>query len=294
MVHILDLNFFTDSAIAAFVIETSAGPVLVETGPHSVFPQLEAGLQKLGYKAEDIRHVFLTHIHFDHAGAAWAMAEKGATIYVHPFGWKHMLNPEKLYNSAKRIYQDQMETLWGEMHPIPEEKLIAVEHQQEIRVGDTTFIAHHTPGHANHHIAWQTGDIVFTGDVAGCKISGGPVVPPCPPPDIDIEKWNESLDLLESLKPSELYLTHFGPVSEIQEHIAELRVNLNNWAEWIRIRWEQGKTAQEITPDFQKYAAKQLEDAGLDEAAILKYEAANPAWMSVAGLIRYWSKKNET
>ena len=294
MVHILDLNFFTDSAIAAFVIETSDGPVLVETGPHSVFPELESGLQSLGYRPEDIAHVLLTHIHFDHAGAAWAMAEKGATIYVHPFGWKHMLNPEKLYHSAKRIYQDQMEILWGEMQPIPEEKLIAVEHQQEIIVGDTTFIAHHTPGHANHHIAWQTGDIIFTGDVAGCKISGGPVVPPCPPPDIDIEKWNDSLDLLESLNPTKLYLTHFGPIENIREHIAELRKNLNDWAEWIRIRWEQEQSALEITPDFQKYAARQLENAGLDEAGIKKYEAANPAWMSVAGLLRYWSKKNET
>ena len=115
MVHIIDLHFQMDHTIASFVVETAEGPVVIETGPHSVYPQLVSGLQKLGYQPADVKHVLLTHIHFDHAGAAWAFAEQGATVYVHPRGWKHLQDPTRLYNSAKRIYQDQMETLWGDM-----------------------------------------------------------------------------------------------------------------------------------------------------------------------------------
>ena len=132
MIHVLDLHFKVESAIASFLVETSEGPILIETGPHSTFEFLKKGLEKHGYQPSDVKHVFLTHIHFDHAGAAWAFAETGAKVYVHPFGYKHLLDPSKLYNSAKRIYGDEMETLWGDMKSIPEDQLFAVEDKTEI------------------------------------------------------------------------------------------------------------------------------------------------------------------
>lgn len=291
MLHTLDLQFLTDHAIASFVIESTDGLIIVESGPHSVFPRLESELQRLGFQVSDVKHVLLTHIHFDHAGAAWALAEQGATVYVHPRGYKHLIDPSRLYGSAQRIYGDMMEQLWGQMHGIPEEKLISVEHEDEFQLGEHLFKAWHTPGHASHHIAWQWGNQIFAGDVAGAKIEGGPVSPPCPPPDIDLELWNQSIDLLLSLQPTTLHLTHFGAVTDVESHLEALRTTLNDWANWIKPHWAEGRDMNLVTPEFQAYAASQLEAAGLDERAIARYEAANPAWMSVAGLYRYWGKR---
>lgn len=294
MIHTLDLHFQVPNSIAVYVIETTEGPVLVETGPHSRFAHLEAELKKLGYRPADFKHVFVTHIHFDHAGAAWAFAEQGATIYVHPRGWKHMHDPERLYNSAKRIYGDMMEPLWGIMKAIPEELLIAVENEQEIKVGEKVFKSWHTPGHANHHIAWQMGDIIFTGDVGGCRIPNGPVVPPCPPPDINLEAWADSIRTLRAQNPSALYLTHYGKVDNPSKHLDELEFILNDWAQWIKAAWEKGQSQQEMMPGFIAHTDEQLRSAGVvDKSELKKYEAANPAYMSVAGLIRYWQKKSE-
>lgn len=293
MLHTLDLKFLVDHAIASFIVESEDGPIVIESGPHSTFPQLEKGLQKLGYNISDVKHLLLTHIHFDHAGAAWVLAKQGAKVYVHPRGHKHLMDPERLYGSAKRIYGDMMEQLWGQMHGIPEDQLVIVEHGDQYELGGQTFTAWHTPGHASHHIAWQWGDQMFAGDVAGVKIEGGPVSPPCPPPDINLEAWNESIDLLLSLKPATLHLTHFGEVTDVEAHLQQLRTILNDWAAWIKPHWEQGRDMNIVTPEFQAYAAEQLRAGGMDEAGITRYEAANPAWMSVAGLYRYWTKKME-
>ncbi|MEL6822087.1 MAG: MBL fold metallo-hydrolase [Calditrichota bacterium] len=194
MVKIIDLKFQgLEASIASFLVETSTGPVIVETGPHSCLPHLEHQLKAADYGIDDVAAVFLTHIHLDHAGAAWCFADAGADIYLHPFGARHMADPSKLMSSAKRIYQDKMDALWGDMRAIDEERLKIAEDGAAINIGDKRFIAHHTPGHAVHHIAWQCDDLLFAGDVAGVKIGSGPVVPPCPPPDINIEDWKTSI-----------------------------------------------------------------------------------------------------
>ncbi len=294
MVKILDLHFQDlEGTIASFLVETSEGPVLFETGPHSTFPHLEEGLKQHGYRVRDVKHVFLTHIHLDHAGAAWAMAREGAAIYLHPFGAKHMADPGKLMSSARRIYRDDMDRLWGDMQSIPEAQLRTVAHRESITVGDHTFVSWHTPGHAVHHIAWQLDGVIFTGDVAGVKLGNGPVAPPCPPPDINIEDWIESIKLIKSLNPEALYLTHFGKVDNIVDHFDDLTQGLEDWANWIREHLERGETAEEMTPKFQTWAENQLADYGVDDLGIARYNAANPPWMSVAGLIRYWKKRNE-
>ena len=292
MIHILDLQFLgLSQAIAAFLVETSDGPVLVETGPHSVSEHLEKEVARCGFKMTDIKHVFITHIHFDHAGGAWALAQQGATIYLHPFGKRHLGEPSKLYASAKRIYQDKMEMLWGKMEAIADENLQTVEHGESITIGDTTFIAHHTPGHAVHHIAWQVGENIFTGDVAGVKIAKGIVVPPCPPPDINIEDWIASINLLRQLDIKALYLTHFNKITNVNEHLDNLEKMLWDWANWMKPHFEEGTDQAEIVPKFMDYTKKQLLKHGLNEMEIEQYEAANPSWMSVAGLMRYWKKR---
>ncbi len=290
--HILDLGFLGHKeTIASFLIESSEGPVLVETGPHSTFGALTAGLARHAYRPEDIRHVFLTHIHFDHAGAAWAFAGLGAKIYVHPAGLPHLSAPEKLLGSARRIYGDDMDRLWGEIRPIPEKQLVAAGHGSTHDFGDMALQAWHTPGHASHHIAWQLGDTLFTGDVAGVKIGSGPPVPPCPPPDINLEQWQDSIKLIKALKPKTLFLTHFGAVTAIGPHLAELEKNLHSYAHWIKERLEAGENPETLTPAFDRFAKAELQKSGVGPEGQEQYQAANPAWMSVAGLARYWKKK---
>ncbi|MEM6841114.1 MAG: MBL fold metallo-hydrolase [Bacteroidota bacterium] len=292
MIYTLDLQFLGISqAIASFLIETSEGPILIETGPYSTYPMLQQAINKAGFDPADIQHVLLTHIHFDHAGAAWALAEQGATIYVHPFGVRHLANPQKLWDSAKRIYQDEMERLWGKMQPISEGQLQAVEDGTELTFGDTKITAHHTPGHAVHHIAYQLDDVIFTGDVGGVQINGGLVEPPCPPPDINLEDWQRSVQLLRGLNPQALYLTHFGRVENVDTHLSQLEIQLLDWASWVKEKMNTGRPSEELAPQFQAYVASQLRAKGANKETIKQYEAANPSWMSVAGLMRYWKKK---
>mgnify|MGYP001203521554 CR=1 FL=1 len=292
MAHIIDLKFQgLDHVIGCFIVDTTEGPVLIETGPFSTYDNLKKGLESLGLNVKDIKHVLLTHIHFDHAGAAWAFAEQNAKIYVHPTGLPHMIEPEKLIRSATRIYGSQMDTLWGQLKPINESALIDMGHGSAVTIGDKSFIAWHTPGHASHHIAWQLDNMLFTGDAAGIKIKKGIVHPPCPPPDIDLEAWFASILLMESLPVNQLILTHYGIIEDLGSHWKSLKATLKDWSEWMKPYALNRSTIEEITPLFQTYVSDQLRKARLSEEDIRRYEAANPSWMSVSGLVRYWSKK---
>ncbi|RMG79362.1 MAG: MBL fold metallo-hydrolase [Bacteroidetes bacterium] len=294
MIKILDLNFLGHSkTIASFLLESTAGPILFETGPASTLPVLEKRLRENGYEIKDIRHVFISHVHLDHAGAAWAFARNGSIIYMHPAGERHMTHPEKLYNSDKRIYQDDMDRLWGELHPVPVQNIWRVPHKEKVRIGQFKIKGWHTPGHAFHHISWQVNNVLIAGDVAGVKIDDGIVLPPCPPPDINIEQWLDSIRLIRSRRFDALYLTHFGEVTDVKNHLIELKGRLLNWATWIKPFFDAGKSAEEIIPLFQEYVRKQLSAAGIEGESLERYESANPSWMSVAGLLRYWKKKTE-
>lgn len=292
----LDLKFqHLDSAIAAFVVQGPEGHVLVECGPASTLTALEQGLAGLRLTLADIRHLFVSHIHFDHAGAAWAFAQHGATVYVHPKGAPHLAAPEKLYNSAKMIYGDAMDTLWGAMHPIPEAQLHAPTHGEKITAAGLTCTAWHTPGHAVHHIAWQVEapdgtTTLFAGDVAGVRIGTGPVVPPCPPPDIHVGDWLESIALMRQLPVATLWLTHFGQINDKSGHLDALEAELSAWATWMRPYAEQKASPESVTPLFMDFVNDRYRAVGLSEDDIKRYEAANPAFMSVAGLLRYWTK----
>lgn len=293
-VHVLDVIFQDqEEAIATYLIETSAGPVLIEAGPESTFPALEKAINAKGYQVTDIQHVFLTHIHFDHAGAAWKFAAQGAKIYVHPAGLPHLNAPEKLWSSAKQIYGDQMETLWGDMQPIPLEQLVAADDQDVFEIGDLKLKVIYTPGHAVHHNAYKLGDDIFTGDVAGVKIEQGPVVAPCPPPDINIALWKGSIAKLRAENPKGLYLTHFDYHSDPEAHFDALEIVLDEWADFIKPFYDQQTPSEEIVPEFMAYIKEGYEAAGLSEKLQKIYEYANPSWMSVNGLLRYWKLKEQ-
>lgn len=293
-IHVIDLHFLEEShAIASFLIETKMGPVLIETGPETTFGHLQKGVEKLGYKIEDIQHVFLTHIHFDHAGAAWKFAKHGAKIYVHPIGLPHLESPERLWNSAAQIYKEDMGRLWGNMEPIPKELLVSTDEGDEFDFDDIKIKVHYTPGHAIHHNVYQLGDIVFSGDVGGVKIGDGPVVPPCPPPDIHIENWKESIKKLRDLQPKALYLTHYSRQEQVEEHLNELEEILDDWAQYVKMFYDNRIEPQKVVPEFLEYTHSQFREKGLTEAEIQVYEYANPSWMSVGGLMRYWKLKEQ-
>lgn len=297
-IYTLDLDFLSlEHAIAAFLVEGPEGYVLVESGPYSTYTHLQAALAARDVRPGDIRAVLLTHIHFDHAGAAWAFAEAGADIYVHPKGMPHLAAPERLYHSARQIYGESMDRLWGKMESIAPDKLIVPADGDMVRLAGLDFQAWYTPGHATHHIAWQCrtadggGSVLFAGDAAGVCIDGGPVVPPCPPPDIHIEDWQASIELMRSLEVEQIYLTHFGAIQDHKTHLDALEKRLLEWAAWIYPHVAAETPTETLVPLFQEMVASELKALGVAGASLARYEAANPAFMSVAGLSRYWKKK---
>src|SRR5205823_4088921 len=193
-IHILDTRQLGHAGIvAATALETDDGIALFDTGPESTYENVIAALRQSGSDAKDVRHVFLSHIHFDHAGAAWRFAELGATVYVHPRGAAHLIDPAKLVESAARIFGDDMQRLWGRIAPVPAERVKILEDNEVIRVAPFEIRAIATPGHASHHHVYHWDDNVFGGDVAGVRIGHGPPIPPMVPPELNVESWRESI-----------------------------------------------------------------------------------------------------
>jgi glyoxylase-like metal-dependent hydrolase (beta-lactamase superfamily II) len=291
-IHTIDLHFQgVSESIAAFLVESQDGLVLIETGPHSSLPALEEGLSKHGATPQDISAILVTHIHLDHSGAAWAIAQAAdAPVYVHPKGYPHLLDPSRLLASAQMIYGDQMDRLWGKLLPVPEKYLVSVDHGVVVRAAGLEFSAWHTPGHANHHIAWQLGDVAFTGDVAGARIQDGMIVPPCPPPDIHVPQWLDSIAQLQSLSLQAIYLTHFGRFDDVQSHLDTLRETLETWVAWMKPYALEGKPPKEVLRPFHEFIAESYNRAGMSAPLQEKYAKANPLDMNVGGLLRYWQK----
>ena len=293
--HILDLNFLNmPHVIAAYLIVGPGGPVLVETGPSTVIETLKARLAEHGYAPGDIRHILLTHIHLDHAGAAGWWARQGAHIYVHHVGAPHLVDSSKLIGSAQRIYGAMMDTLWGEILSVPADRLTAVYDCDAIRVGGLTFTALDTPGHARHHHVYRLGDIAFTGDAAGVRMPYSRMISlPAPPPEFDREAWQHTMDRLLPENFSTIYPTHFGAIRDVREHFEAFGALLDESVEWIRVKMEAGVTRDEIVTQYTAWNRKRAEVLGVGEDEINQFEGANPPFMSVDGLMRYWKKKWE-
>jgi glyoxylase-like metal-dependent hydrolase (beta-lactamase superfamily II) len=292
MVHVLDTRQLGRAGIVAVTaLETDAGLALFDTGSESTFDNVVVDLRKKGFTPEDVRHVFLSHIHFDHAGAAWRFAELGAIVYVHPRGAQHLLDPTKLIESATRIFGDDMQRLWGRIAPIPAERVRILENNQIVRVGRFEIRALATPGHASHHHVYHWDDNVFGGDIAGVRIGNGPPIPPFVPPELHIESWRESIAKIRALNPSNLYLPHFGKVSgSVAEHLDLLDERVAHWSEWFREKIRTGTDEQQLRRQFAELEHDELRAEGASEDDVEGYEAADPSYMAVGAALRYWKK----
>lgn len=252
-----------------------AGDVIVDPGP-----EVSSGavVEALGDEAP--RAILLTHIHLDHAGATGALVRRwpDVEVVVHERGARHLVDPSKLIASATRLYGDRMATLWGEIVPVPEANLRIVQGGETVGPFEVAY----TPGHAQHHVAYfdrETG-VAYCGDVAGVRISGGPALPPTPPPDIDLELWAASLDLVEGWEPERLALTHFGLIHDVREHLAELRATLALFGELARRTDEPGFTA----------AVQGIVERESSPEAVESTFLAMPPDTLYAGLSRYWAR----
>ena len=292
-IHTLDLNYQNrPHTIASYLVIGPEGPVLVETGPQSTLPTLIDRLSESGFSVNDVHHVLVTHIHLDHAGAAGWFAQQGAQVYVHHVGAPHLIDPSKLLASAGRIYGDKMDSLWGKTVPAPVERVVPVSDNDVIEVAGLTIKALDTPGHAYHHHVYQLDDIAFTGDAAGIQIKGTYFVDlPAPPPEFNLNLWQQSIDRLLALPLNSIYPTHFGRVDVWRQQLQDLSELMSTAADFVRIRMEGGLDRDEILEQYLAWHRGRSEGSNLSEEMYEQYEAANPHYMSVDGLMRYWRKK---
>lgn len=292
-VQTIDLHFQdTPGVISSSVFDTGDGLAIVDTGPGSTLGHLEEGLAQLGAGLSDLRHLLLTHIHFDHAGAAGTLLERlpKARVYVHERGAPHLARPEKLLASATQIYGDQMEQLWGQMQPIDPDRMKVLSGGEFWKLGHTEVRALYTPGHAVHHVSYHVGDDLFLGDVGGVRLVEGQTTrAPTPPPDINLEVWRESVATLRALDAQHLHLAHFGRYANTPVHWDGLLAKMDEEAGWVRAGLEAGRSPQAITEEFSE---RQLSDIEAEAPGLReRYEFACPPWMSVQGLARYWTRK---
>ena len=292
MIHVLDTKHLDrPGIIAATALETDDGIALFDTGAAATFNNISAAMRAAGFSPNDVRHVFLSHIHLDHAGAAWCFAEQGATIHVHPRGARHLVDPSKLMESATRIFGNDMGKLWGEMRPIPADKVKVTDDRTAVRVGQFEVRSLDTPGHASHHNIYHWDDNIFGGDVAGVRLDDGPPVPPFVPPELHIESWLESIERMRALQMTRLCLPHFGLVEgDLAAHCDALAERVQRWANWFRDELRKGRKESELIPDFAQYEARDIMESGAADDRVADYETADPSFMAVTASIRYWQK----
>lgn len=295
MTDCIDLNFRgSPRIIAAAVLAGPAGVTLVDPGPTSCLPALESGLATRGYRLRDVRTILLTHIHLDHAGAAGTIVERVPQIkvHVHERGAPHMIDPAKLLASATRLFGDQMDTVWGAFQPVPAANVNVLQGGERLEIGDARLLVAYTPGHAKHHVSYldeRTG-VAYVGDTAGVRVSGDYVIAPTPPPDIDVEAWNQSLDLIEAWQPVSLLLTHYGEVTPARAHLARVRVALKASADAVRASLSLPGTDETRTQSFVEYLRRDIRKA-LPEHEAMAAELAAPFDQLWQGLSRYWSQR---
>ena len=211
----IDLQFRgSPRVIATALLSGPDGVTLIDPGPTSCLPALEAGLRERGLSLRDVRTLLLTHIHLDHAGAAGTILERvpAIRVYVHEIGAPHMVDPARLLASATRLWGDQMDALWGAFLPVPQSQVTALAGGERLAIAGRSLQVAYTPGHAKHHVSFldeQTG-MAYVGDTGGIRIVGDYLLAPTPAPDINIEAWLQSLDRIDAWQPVSLFLAHFG------------------------------------------------------------------------------------
>jgi glyoxylase-like metal-dependent hydrolase (beta-lactamase superfamily II) len=277
----IDLHHQAPGIVACYLLDTDDGPALFDCGPTSCVPALKAGLAERGLALGDVRHLLLSHIHLDHAGAAGVLVREHPALQVHvsDIGAPHLIDPSRLDASARRLYGDAFDVLWGELAPIPSENVHVV--------GDAVLDldCFPTPGHAWHHVSYLDAEgTLYAGDAAGVRLAGGTfVMPPCPPPEFDLEAWEETVRQIELRAPTNLALIHFGVFDDVEEHLAGLRETLGRWSE----RVEDGMDEAAFI------AAARFDVSQSDPDLVDDYDRAGPYWHHFSGIDRYWRKKRE-
>ncbi len=268
-------------AIGSYLVETDDGLALHDCGPASCVPALLDALGARGVELRDLRHLLLSHIHLDHAGAAGVLVREHPELVVHvsEIGAPHVVDPSRLEASARRLYGDSFDVLWGELAPVPGQNVRVV--GEEV-AGLQCFPS---PGHASHHVGYLHADgTLYAGDAAGVRVAPGRFVfAPTPPPEVDLEGWERTLDEIERRAPRRLALTHFGVFDDVERHITALRETMHDWAGRV------GHGMDE--PTF--VAAARADVAASDPEEVAAYDRAAPYWHCYLGLERYWRKRAE-
>jgi glyoxylase-like metal-dependent hydrolase (beta-lactamase superfamily II) len=270
-----------ERVIAVYLLDTADGPALFDCGPSTGVERLKHGLSERGLALTDVRHLLLSHIHLDHAGAAGSLVREHPqlTVHVSEIGAPHLVDPTRLEVSARRLYGDTFDALWGELAPVPEANVQIV---GERVVGLECFP---TRGHASHHVSYLHRDgTLYVGDAAGVRLQPDEfVLPPTPPPEFDHDAWLATIAEIERRSPTRLALIHFGVADDVARHLAELRERLAGWVERV------GRGLDE--EEFSRTVRADLIAAGADADA---YERAMPFWQSHAGLKRFWAKRRQS
>jgi glyoxylase-like metal-dependent hydrolase (beta-lactamase superfamily II) len=294
----VDLQFLGHAEIiATAVIHGPGGVALVDPGPSTSLDTLKRTLAQRGLGVPDIRYLLLTHIHLDHAGATGSLVRENPAIevYVHELGAPHMANPVKLLGSATRLYGSDMERLWGEFLPVPEKNLRPLTGGETIRVAARELQVAYTPGHASHHVSYfdPSSRIAFVGDTGGIRRGRSSyVMPPAPPPDVDLEAWRESEAKILLWDPETLFLTHFGPFGSPRLQFQQLRENLETWSRIVRrlladASLDDASREQHFVDEAYRHLQRVV---GPGEAE--SYGRAGRLDYSWQGLSRYWRKQS--
>ena len=291
----VDLRFQgTPQIIATAVLDSPGGVALVDPGPTSCLPTLIDRLAAGGISTREIQAILLTHIHFDHAGATGSLVREHPHIrvFVHEKGAPHLIDPTKLVASATRLYGDQMDTLWGPLVPIPAANITPLAGGERIEAAGRRLEVAYTPGHASHHVCYfdPQSRVAFVGDVGGIRIASSFVLPPTPPPDIDIEAWVASVERVQAWHPETLMLTHFGPVDHPVPHLQQVLERLHRNAALAKSILDREATDAERVAAFSQELHRDLRRE-LTEAEASHYELAVLAQHCWLGLARYWQRR---
>jgi glyoxylase-like metal-dependent hydrolase (beta-lactamase superfamily II) len=294
----IDLDFLGNpEIIATAVLLDRGGAALIDPGPSTTLETLRASLSHKGIAISDVRQILLTHIHLDHAGVTGTLVRENPAIevYVHARGARHMIDPSRLVASAGRLYgESDMGRLWGEVLPVPADRIRELAGDECLQIGGRELQVAYTPGHASHHVSYfdSSSRIAFVGDTAGIRRGEGSyILPPTPPPDVDLEAWRRSEERILAWDPDTLFLTHFGPFHGARMHFQELMARLETWSRIVRrLLGDPGRDEAQRERAFVEEALLDLKrQVGEQEAG--KYNRAGRLDYSWQGLSRYWTRQ---
>ncbi len=293
----VDLDFLgIPEIIATAIIRGPAGVALVDPGPSTTLENLRTALEHRGITFRDVRQILLTHIHLDHAGGVGTLVRENPEIevFVHERGAPHMIDPGKLLSSATRLYGADMGRLWGDFLPVPEGRIRVLRGEERIAAGGRELQVAYTPGHASHHVSYfdPSSRVAFVGDVAGVRRGERLcVMPPTPPPDIDLEAWRVSEERILAWDPDTLFLTHFGAFHGARLHFSDMAERLALWSGIVRRVLADGALDDEARLEaFVREAMLELR-RNVGEADAEKYSRAGRLDYSWQGLARYWTRR---